>query len=127
MSKYIDVNPRFGRSTSAELVYDVEAINSSIENILGTIPGERLFQPNFGSNIHTLLFEPINDDTAADILFEIVDAIENWEPRVTVLLDESTVDPYPDKNLYEVVVRYKIITTQDTATFSRQFLTGALG
>jgi len=38
---------------------DVQAVHNSINNIFSWIPGERILNPEFGSNLHTLLYEGI--------------------------------------------------------------------
>ena len=42
----------------------------NIVNLLKTIPGERLGQPAFGSSLHSVLFEPM-DETFNDILEDV--------------------------------------------------------
>ena len=107
--RYSDVNPRYGIKSSNILDSGLEAINSSIENILGTSFGERLFLPEFGSRIGNLLFENINDETAQNIFDELTNAINNWEPRIEVVLDESYIVPDPDNNSYQIFLVYRLV------------------
>ena len=58
------------------------AIARSIRNIVFTLPGEKYFNPNFGSKISKVLFENIDDITASVIVDEIKESIRNYEPRV---------------------------------------------
>ena len=39
-----------------------EQVKSNLKNLLLIRKGERIFQPNFGSGIHELLFEQFTDD-----------------------------------------------------------------
>jgi len=119
---FIDINPRFGQNKLSELVLDVEAINSSIENILGTVPKERLFLPDFGSRLHQLLFQPIDEITADDLREETIRAIETWEPRVRIIDSETSIEGFPDENRYQVLISYTIISTGNTGTFNRFLL-----
>ena len=48
-----------------DLSYDNQAIIRSLRNILLTKKFEKLWNPDFGSNIDTLLFENISSVTAA--------------------------------------------------------------
>jgi len=64
--------------------YDESAIKNSIINILNTIPGERFLIPEFGANLKKYLFLPVTKTTAEAIGNTILDAIEKWEPRVTI-------------------------------------------
>ena len=58
------------------------AIARSIKNIVFTNPGEKPFQPNFGSRITESLFENIDDITALEIESELRESIQRQEPRV---------------------------------------------
>ena len=59
-----------------------ELISENIRRILMTRKGERLNNPDFGSNVQTFLFMP--DLYIDDLLAEIKYSIEKFEPRVTV-------------------------------------------
>jgi phage baseplate assembly protein W len=83
------------------------AIARSIRNIVFTLPGEKFFNPNFGSRISRSLFEN-NDSASANIIQnEIENSIKNYEPRVAL----SSVDVVPnyDSNSFDVSIVYKII------------------
>ena len=53
------------------------AIARSIRNIVFTSPGEKVFDPNFGSNVSKLLFEIVDDVSALAIRDEIENSIRN--------------------------------------------------
>ena len=62
------------------------AIARSIKNIVFTTPGEKFFNPNFGSQlIYSILFENIDDISALKIKDEIRQSIINFEPRVDLI------------------------------------------
>lgn len=69
--------------------YDIEAVKTSVKNILNTNKGEKLFKPDFGANLKGLLFELINPSTKLLIKRRIIEEIQRWEPRVIV--DNVTV------------------------------------
>tara|TARA_Y100000361_G_C11038292_1_gene278493 strand:- start:172 stop:573 length:402 start_codon:yes stop_codon:yes gene_type:complete len=83
------------------------AIARSVKNIVFTLPGEKYFNPNFGSQISKVLFENIDDITASVIVDEIKESIRNYEPRVELL----DVEAFPnfDNNQFDVVITYEII------------------
>ena len=58
------------------------AIINSVKNLVLTNHYERPFQPDLGSNLKRLLFEPVDNATAALLEREITETIENFEPRV---------------------------------------------
>lgn len=116
LSKYIDINPRYKIKNSNITETGLEAINSSIENIIGTVPGERVFNPSFGSRVEYLLFEPINDQTAASIFYAISDAIALWETRIDLVFDESYIIPDPEEYEYQIFLVYKLRETESVGT-----------
>lgn len=88
------------------------AVTRSIRNLLNTQQGERLYQPDIGSNVRKLLFEPL-DDTTADVLNSTIrDTLTAYEPRAKVL--NISVVPDEDRNRYIVTVVYMLINKQDT-------------
>ena len=60
------------------------AIARSVKNIVFTVPGEKPFNPDFGSRITDSLFENIDDITASQIESELRDSIGRFEPRVSI-------------------------------------------
>ena len=83
------------------------AIARSVRNIVFTVPGEKFFNPRFGSDVSEVLFENINEITASTIEDQIRLSIENYEPRVE-LIDVQAI-PNFDNNQFDAVVTYKII------------------
>ena len=89
----------------------------SVKNIVQTIPGEKFFDPNFGSDVRSQLFELVDFGTADLIEQQILVALENYEPRIEQVQVE--VDPQPDKNEFNVTVIYEIIGQEfPTQTYS---------
>lgn len=83
------------------------AIARSVRNLVLTLPGERFFNQNLGSNVNKLLFENVDDLTAASIQDEIRTTINNYEPRVN--LRSVEVNPDYDQNQFDVTITYDII------------------
>ena len=88
-------------------IKNVNAIARSVRNIVLTTPGEKFFDPDFGSNVSKLLFENVDDITASQIQEEIEYSIVNYEPRVNLL--NVIVQPNFDNNEYFVRISYIII------------------
>ena len=77
----------------------------NIINLIKTIPGERLGQPEFGSNLHTILFEPMNEDFS-DILEDAVrTSIEKWLPYINIKRIKITMPNY-DINRVNIAVDF---------------------
>ena len=83
------------------------AISRSIRNIVFTVPGEKFFQEDFGSDVSQSLFENFDDITASTIKDQIIRSIVNFEDRVN--LREVKVLPDFNGNSFDVIIRYDIV------------------
>tara|TARA_R110002012_G_scaffold76733_4_gene193979 strand:+ start:306 stop:839 length:534 start_codon:yes stop_codon:yes gene_type:complete len=61
-----------------------EQVISNLKNLLLTQKGERLMQPNFGTNVYQLLFENNTQDIRSSIKKTLTEDIKFWIPYVTV-------------------------------------------
>ena len=86
------------------------AIIRSVRNLVETIPTERFFNSDIGSNVRSSLFNFVDFGTAEVIKAEIESVVDNYEPRVENL--EVYVNPMPDDNAFEVNVEFDIIGQQ---------------
>ena len=85
---------------------DTTAIARSIRNIVFTSPGEKFFNPDFGSRISESLFENVDEVSALAIEDEIRSSIINFEPRVNLL--NVSVNPNVDDNEMNVIIQYEV-------------------
>ena len=83
------------------------AIARAVRNIVLTTPGEKLFDPDFGSSVGEILFENVDDITAVSIQDEIRNCLNNYEPRVDLI--NVDVDPNFDENQFDVKITYRIV------------------
>ena len=83
------------------------AIARSIRNIVFTQPGEKFFNPEFGSRVSESLFEVVDEVSTIAIRDEIRSSIINYEPRVNLL--DVLVNPNPDENEMNVTIKYEIV------------------
>ena len=107
--KYKDISMSFENNPlNDDLVSlsDSSAIARSIRNIVFTSPGEKFFNPDFGSRISESLFENVDEVSALAIEDEIKSSIINFEPRVNLL--NTNVVPNPDDNEMNVTIEYEI-------------------
>jgi len=84
-----------------------DAIKKAVRNIVRTVPSERFFNPIFGSDVKTSLFEFVDFGTASELEDQILVAIENYEPRISNI--QVRVDPNADRNEFEVFISYNIV------------------
>jgi len=92
------------------VIKDANAIKRSVRNLVQTIPRERFFNPNLGTDIRGSLFDFCDFGTASVIQQQIETTIENYEPRVDNLKIE--VFPKPDQNEFEVNIYFDIVGQQ---------------
>ena len=83
------------------------AIARSIRNIVFTLPGEKFFNPNFGSRVSRSLFENVDEISASIINDEIRNSINNFEPRV-ILIDVQTIPDF-DNGAFDVIIIYRVV------------------
>ena len=83
------------------------AIARSVRNIILTIPGEKFFDPNFGTKISDSLFELLDDISASAIKDQIQYSLETYEQRIN--LRNVRVEPDFENNGYDVEIIYDII------------------
>ena len=86
---------------------DANAIARSVRNIVLTTPGEKFFDPNYGTNISESLFENLNVLTADVIKSQIQYSIERLEPRVRYV--DCVVSADEDNGALDVTLTYEII------------------
>ena len=83
------------------------AIARAVRNIVLTTPGEKFFDPDFGSSESEILFENVDDITAVSIEDEIKSSLKNYEPRVELI--NVNVNPNFDANQFDVIISYRIV------------------
>jgi len=89
----------------------VKQAKSNLTNLLLTVKGERVFQPDFGWDGHSILFEAITDDTVATLNASLDAAIQVWLPFLR--LTTATVKKAEDYNRVELKVEYTFLTNQN--------------
>ena len=62
----------------------LEQAKHNLKNLLLTMKGERLGHPEFGCEIHNLIFEQISEDINDTIEEKIKEAVDIWLPYITV-------------------------------------------
>jgi len=72
---------------------NLEAVKGSIDNILHTNRGERLWLPEFGSSLMDVLFEPISEETFANLASTLKEELTKWDDRIIINSIDYTGDP----------------------------------
>ena len=102
-------NPQTG---DVATVKDAVSVKRGIKNILLTAPMERLFQPELGSGIKNLLFEPMTPLTEQRLADACRGAIDAWEKRAEVR--NIAVIPEEEYNRYRVAIKFTINNSLET-------------
>lgn len=115
---YLDIDLTFNKRPSGDIYKkrDAAAVKQSVKNLLLTDFYEKPFQPFFGGNLRAMLFELADEDAEDEIEENIRNAINKYEPRAEILT--VSVNVLPDQNDMRVSVHFKIISTQETVTFT---------
>jgi len=87
-------------------------IEEAIVMILLTPKGQRVMRPDFGCEIHDLVFAPNDAATAGLAAYYVQEALDMWEPRINVIRVEAQPDPDADARLL-VKIDYEIKATYD--------------
>lgn len=87
-------------------------INESIRIILSTAKGERRMRPNFGCDIHNIIFAPNNATTWGLASHYVEEALGWWEPRIEVTEINTRPDPEDSARLL-INITYRCKATND--------------
>lgn len=83
------------------------AVVRSVRNLVETIPTERFFNSDLGSDVRRSLFDFVDIGTARIIQDQIADTIQFYEDRVENI--QVQVDPRPDDNSFDINVFFDIV------------------
>ena len=104
----VSINLNGGVSSSAL----EENVRQCMFIILGTAPGERIGRPDFGCQIHDLMFAPNNSLTSARAEVYCEEAIYKYEPRVESVTCRA-VSNIDEPNRLDVRIEYVIAGKND--------------
>ena len=79
---------------------------SNLKNLLLTRKGERPFQPEFGSDVYSLLFENIGLDSSDRLSESLREDINLWLPYI--IIDDIIVDTEPDRNYVKIQLSFRV-------------------
>ena len=85
----------------------------NLKNLLLTFPGERVGQPEFGSRMREICFEPIDDNLPTKIEEEVRRAVSSWLPYINIQ-EVNTLTDDGDENKIFVEIKYSTVLNQQT-------------
>ena len=92
---------------------DVEAVKRSVRGLVLTSRHERPFQPQINSGIRHLLFEPLSPITAFQIRQNIINVLNQFEPRAELL--EVQVIAQEEHNAFLVTIYFRVVNIPEPA------------
>ena len=115
---YSDVDPdlRTDHQGNILILEDTDAINASVENILGIGRGELVMDPAWGGNVENRVGKNVNENSAAFLRMAISDSLD-VDRRIQV--DLVTVEPRPDDAEFHVLLQYRLNVAYIRGEFER--------
>ena len=98
-----------GRGLTAEAENDDRHLRDLIEQLLFTVPGERVNRPDFGCGLMQLVFEPNSVELAATVQALVHGALQQW---LGYLMRIDDVRASSEDTILTVIVSYTVLRTQ---------------
>ena len=119
MAKFINIHYPFQDSKQGFFLdlnsTDQQAIKSDLMHLILTRKGQRLYNPDFGTDLLRYIFEPEDSLTLSDIKSEITTVVKKYLPKLQI--SEITVDQSTESE-YAAVVTINYTITDDVFTTS---------
>ena len=110
-----DLAPIPGRGDIARRLNE-NSVREAIKNLILLDKGERLFQPNLGSDIRASLFENVTPTTIILLKDKVREVLNAYEPRCNLLDVEVLGDI--DENAITVNVVFNVINSEAPQSIS---------
>ena len=86
-----------------------EQAKTNLKNLLLTRKGERIMQPNFGTGLHSLLFEPMTDEYESKLRDTITRNVSYWLPYINIKdIEVEMTDELKDKNQANLYLQFTV-------------------
>ena len=115
--KDIDLSFEQKRDGDINDFVQIDALKSSLRNIMITLQGDRRMLMAFANNLPYLLFQPMDEITARQIGEVMLNVIERWESRI--IIENLHVNPKYDQNLYEITLTFSIRNSEERHTLKQ--------
>ena len=106
----VGISLPFDGPTGINSTYTTQAaIKSNLLNYLLTDNRERIFNPNFGSGIRSMLFEQITTSTTSELRNMMIQELATYFPNI--IIEKLDVTPIEDLNTLQIFFRYSVALT----------------
>lgn len=109
------------KALSVGEVVDKDVINQSIEAILMTGIGERVFE-DFGSLLSTVVFENLDSNSAENLLDSIINTIVTYEKRITIVSDVCSLNISRAQHSLHLKIVYYINVDGSSSEFNKKII-----
>ena len=97
-----------------------DQIKSNLINLLLTDKGERIMNPEFGTDLRRLLFDNMTNLNSEVLKLKIIDSINIFIPEI--ILGEVKVEPNFDYNILDVTINYRLAISNIPDQVTVQFI-----
>ena len=97
-----------------------EATKQNLKNLILTVPGEKIMNPNFGAGIYELLFEQSSPFLVAELSSKIREQVDIYMPHVEIQNVESKssegfeTSGISDPHILGIRIKYRIPLINDS-------------
>ena len=114
--EYLDIDLLFAKRPSGDLYKKKEAaaVKQAVKNLLLTSDTEKPFNPTFGANLNSALFDLDTNYDARAVSDQIANAIAIHDPRARVL--SVAVETISDRNELRATVEFEVINIGEVVT-----------
>jgi phage baseplate assembly protein W len=116
-NKIFDYIPKITSSKDFQQIKDIDVIISSWNNILMTPKRSFLHDPEYGSDLYKLIFEPMDDITIEQIKNEIINSISYYDTRAIILNINILENTLKNGYVVEIELKYEGETKTMTLEF----------
>jgi phage baseplate assembly protein W len=108
-------SPTKGGNSMFQQTFDsFEAAKANLRNLLLTKKGERVMQPEFGTGLHSLLFEPMDSEFEVNIQRVITDSVRFWLPYITIdTIEVDMSSEMKDRHTANMKISFRVGSSLD--------------
>ena len=122
MSDHLGVGWAFPVGVNARgriaMVRGERSVEQSILMILMTPKGQRVMRPDYGCQIHELLFAPNDATTMGLASFYVDEALRTWEPRIEVIhVSAHSDETHPERMILNIQYRLRDSHVEQSMVF----------
>ena len=108
------------RTGAVRMLSGEEDIHNSLDVLFATQVGERIMQPDYGSELDSFVFTPLNKSVITYMKAIISDAILFYEARI--ITEDIRIEPSKDRDgVLEIEITYRVSATNNRYNYVYPF------